>query len=159
MSQDTSRAASSLELDDIQVRGAITQRPSPYVAPTCWFASTTAAAGREWCDAAPLVGVRSARRLDAAPERLGLGGASPTRASGRLAFPGLLESFAPEFRQGMAARAAELGDVGDSSPELGKARWAPPDVHVAMACSAGRRAVGGMLEEPAALMSSCTELR
>jgi hypothetical protein len=28
-----------------------------------------------------------------------------------------LDSFAPEFRHGMAARAAELGDVGDSSPE------------------------------------------
>ena len=27
-----------------------------------------------------------------------------------------LETFAPEFRQGMAARAAELGDVGDSAP-------------------------------------------
>ena len=44
-----------------------------------------------------------------------------------------LESFAPEFRQGMAARAAELGDVGDSSPD----RWEPPlgtpDVHVAIA--------------------------
>jgi hypothetical protein len=33
-----------------------------------------------------------------------------------------LESFAPEFRQGMAARAPHLGDVGDSSP----AHWEPP---------------------------------
>ena len=37
-----------------------------------------------------------------------------------------LDSFAPEFRQGMAARAAELGDVGESSPaRLGEtARYA-----------------------------------
>ncbi len=46
-----------------------------------------------------------------------------------------LESFLPEFRQGMAARAAELGDVGESSPE----RWEKPlgtaEVHVALRCS------------------------
>ena len=59
-----------------------------------------------------------------------------------LTYPGLqalgvpqesLDSFAPEFRQGMAARAAELGDVGESSP----ANWEKPlgtaDVHVALA--------------------------
>ncbi len=44
-----------------------------------------------------------------------------------------LDSFAPEFRQGMAARADELGDVGESSP----ANWEHPlgtgDVHVAIA--------------------------
>ena len=46
-----------------------------------------------------------------------------------------LDSFAPEFREGMAARAALLGDVGESSPE----HWEPPlgsaDVHVAIAVS------------------------
>ena len=44
-----------------------------------------------------------------------------------------LDSFAPEFREGMAARAAVLGDVGESGPE----HWEPPlgsaDVHVAIA--------------------------
>ena len=44
-----------------------------------------------------------------------------------------LDSFAPEFRQGMAARAVELGDVGESGPN----RWEKPlgsaDVHVALA--------------------------
>ena len=33
-----------------------------------------------------------------------------------------LDSFAPEFREGMAARAALLGDVGESGPE----HWEPP---------------------------------
>ncbi|NNG40563.1 Dyp-type peroxidase [Flexivirga sp. ID2601S] len=41
-----------------------------------------------------------------------------------------LATFSPEFQQGMAARAAELGDVGDSSP----ANWEGPlgskDVHL-----------------------------
>ena len=44
-----------------------------------------------------------------------------------------LDSFAPEFRQGMAARAAELGDVGDSAPEHWESPLGTPDVHVAMA--------------------------
>jgi Dyp-type peroxidase family len=43
-----------------------------------------------------------------------------------------LDSFAPEFRQGMAARAAELGDVGDSSPENWEQPLGSPEVHVAL---------------------------
>jgi Dyp-type peroxidase family len=45
----------------------------------------------------------------------------------------ILASFPAEFREGMAARAETLGDVGESSPE----HWEPPlgstDVHVALA--------------------------
>ena len=44
-----------------------------------------------------------------------------------------LDSFAPEFRQGMAARAAELGDLGESSPEHWEKPLGSPDVHVALA--------------------------
>ena len=44
-----------------------------------------------------------------------------------------LDSFAPEFRQGMAARAAELGDVGESSPENWEKPLGTSDVHVALA--------------------------
>ncbi len=43
-----------------------------------------------------------------------------------------LDSFAPEFRQGMAARAAELGDVGASAPEHWEQPLGSPDVHVAL---------------------------
>jgi Dyp-type peroxidase family len=43
-----------------------------------------------------------------------------------------LESFSWEFRQGMAARAGDLGDVGESAPE----NWEPPlgssDLHVVL---------------------------
>ena len=49
-----------------------------------------------------------------------------------------LDSFAPEFRQGMAARAAHLGDVGESGP----ANWEWPlgtgEVHVAIAAISHR---------------------
>ena len=54
-----------------------------------------------------------------------------------------LDSFAPEFRQGMAARAAELGDVGESSPANWEKPLGTPDVHVALAAlspDAGRLA-------------------
>ena len=43
-----------------------------------------------------------------------------------------LDSFAPEFRQGMAARAAELGDTGESSPENWEKPLGSPAVHVAL---------------------------
>jgi Dyp-type peroxidase family len=44
-----------------------------------------------------------------------------------------LDSFAPEFRQGMAARAAELGDVGESGPDHWEEPLGSPDVHIALA--------------------------
>src|SRR5205085_5655134 len=44
-----------------------------------------------------------------------------------------LDSFAPEFREGMAARAASLGDVGDSSPGNWEKPLGTSDVHVALA--------------------------
>ena len=44
-----------------------------------------------------------------------------------------LDSFAPEFREGMAARAALLGDVGESSPEHWEKPLGSSDVHVALA--------------------------
>jgi Dyp-type peroxidase family len=43
-----------------------------------------------------------------------------------------LDSFAPEFQQGMAARATELGDVGDSSPEHWEQPLGTPAVHIAL---------------------------
>jgi Dyp-type peroxidase family len=65
--------------------------------------------------------------------------AGDTWVSVALSFQGLkalgvpqasLDSFAPEFQQGMAARARMLGDTGESSPE----RWEKPlgsaDVHI-----------------------------
>jgi Dyp-type peroxidase family len=41
-----------------------------------------------------------------------------------------IDSMAWEFRQGMAARAKELGDFGESAPENWEAPFQTPDVHV-----------------------------
>lgn len=43
-----------------------------------------------------------------------------------------LETFAPEFRQGMAARAELLGDVGPNAPENWESPLGSDDVHLAM---------------------------
>jgi Dyp-type peroxidase family len=50
-----------------------------------------------------------------------------------LGVPGdTLASFPQEFQQGMAARAAELGDTGENAPEHWEAPLGSPDVHLAI---------------------------
>jgi Dyp-type peroxidase family len=121
----------SLELGDIQ-SGVLHERPSPYIGTYLLVRIDDRAAGRE------LV-----RRLLPLVDFGTLAADPPAGAWITVAFtyPGLvalgvppssLDSFAPEFRQGMAARAAELGDVGESGP----GNWEKPlgtgDVHVAL---------------------------
>ena len=67
--------------------------------------------------------------------------AGDTWVSVALTYPGLealgvpqdsLDSFAWEFRQGMAARATALGDTGESSPEHWEKPLGTRDVHVVL---------------------------
>lgn len=121
-----------LELDDIQ-SGALHERPSPYVGSYLLLRIDDRAAGRELVRR--LIPLVDSGRPAAIPSH----GAWITVV---LTYKGLealgvpqssLDSFAPEFREGMAARAEHLGDVGASSP----ANWERPlgtgDVHVALA--------------------------
>ena len=122
----------TLELDDIQ-SGALHERPSPYVGSYLLLRIDDRAAGRE------LV-----RRLQAVVDT---GTPSPDPAHDAwmtvaFTYPGLkalgvpqssLDSFAPEFREGMAARATHLGDVGESSPEHWEKPLGTAEVHVAIA--------------------------
>ena len=48
-----------------------------------------------------------------------------------------LDSFSPEFQQGMAARAALLGDVGESAPANWEKPFGTPDVHVLLSAVCG----------------------
>src|SRR3954451_12706783 len=122
----------ALELDDIQ-SGALHERPSPYAGAYLLLRIDDRAAGRE------LV-----RRL----QRIVDGGrpssdpAHDAWITADFTYQGLkalgvpqssLDSFAPEFREGMAARAALLGDVGESSPEHWEKPLGSSDVHVALA--------------------------
>src|SRR5213080_1196415 len=106
----TAGEGASLELDDIQ-SGALHERPSPYVGRYLLLRIDDRAAGRELVRR--LLPVVDSGRPSATPER-------DAWVTVAFTFEGLkalgvpqqsLESFAPEFRQGMAARAAELGDV------------------------------------------------
>jgi len=120
-----------LELDDIQ-SGVLRPRPSPYAATYVLFRIDDRHAGRELMRRLGAVVASAAQTTSPAGDAW---------VSAALTWSGLvalgvpresLDSFAWEFRQGMAARADALGDSGESSP----ACWEPPlgsrDVHVIM---------------------------
>lgn len=119
----------ALEFDDIQ-SGVLRPRPTPFHATYIIVRIDDRGAGRELMRR--LSGVVSSAAHADSPT-------GDTWLSASLTFTGLkalgvpedsLQSFSPQFRQGMAARAHLLGDVGESSPE----RWEKPlgsgDVHV-----------------------------
>jgi Dyp-type peroxidase family len=120
-----------LELDDIQA-GALFERPSPYVGKYLMLRIADRADGREL--------VRRLHRVASSSRTSDSG--NDTSLTVAFTYSGLealgvpqtsLDSFVPEFREGMKARAGLLGDVGESGPE----HWEPPfgsaDVHVAIA--------------------------
>ncbi|WP_028643225.1 Dyp-type peroxidase [Nocardioides sp. URHA0020] len=121
----------SLELDDIQA-GALYERPSPYVGTYLLLCIRDRRDGREL--------VRRLRRL--VEPATAVGPVGETSVTVAFTYRGLealgvpqasLDSFSPEFRQGMAARAAVLGDTGESGPERWEEPLGSPDVHVAIA--------------------------
>jgi Dyp-type peroxidase family len=118
-----------LELDDIQ-SGVLRPRPTPYVATYIALRIDEPEAGRELMR-------RVARVVTSA--------ASPTSpladtwVSVALTYEGFralgvpqesLDSFSWEFRQGMAARAKDLGDTGESAPENWEEPLGTGQVHV-----------------------------
>ena len=120
-----------LELDDIQ-SGVLRPRPSPYAATYVLFRIDERKAGREL-----MRRIRPVVASAAHPESP----AGNTWVSVALSFQGLkalgvpqasLDSFSPEFQQGMAARAGILGDTGESSPEHWEKPLGSADVHVVL---------------------------
>ncbi|HYV11035.1 MAG TPA: hypothetical protein VE980_09080, partial [Pyrinomonadaceae bacterium] len=120
-----------LELDDIQ-SGVLRPRPTPYVATYIAFRIDEPKAGRD---------------LLARISRVVTSAANPTSpladtsVSVALTYQGLkalgvpqqtLDSLAWEFRQGMAARAQELGDTGESAPENWEEPLGSSDLHVVL---------------------------
>src|SRR5215217_7057013 len=120
-----------LELDDIQ-SGVLRPRPTPYVATYIAFRIDDAKAGRD---------------LMARISRVVTSAANPTSpladtwVSVALTYQGLkalgvpqeaLESLAWEFLQGMAARAHDLGDTGESAPEHWEEPLGSSDLHVVL---------------------------
>ncbi|WP_405142789.1 Dyp-type peroxidase [Sphaerisporangium sp. NBC_01403] len=128
MSEQTQVA---LELHDIQ-RGVLSPRPTPYAATYILFRIDDRAHGKE------LMRRVSAVVTSAADSASPLG---ETWVSVAVTYYGLralgvpqdsLDTFAWEFRQGMAARANALGDIYESSPENWEPPLGTPDVHVVL---------------------------
>jgi len=122
-------SGSVLELDDIQ-SGVLRPRPAPYAAAYVLFRVDERKAGRELMRRIRPVVASAAH--PASP-------AGDTWVSVALSFQGLqalgvprasLDSFSPEFQQGMAARARTLGDTDESSPEHWEKPLGSADVHV-----------------------------
>src|SRR5215218_8762166 len=121
-----------LELDDIQ-SGALHERPAPYVGRYLLLRIDERAAGRELVRRLHPV-VDSGRQSADPAHDAWITVAFTYHGLEALGVPqDSLDSFAPVFRQGMAARAAELGDVGESSPEHWEKPLGTADVHVALA--------------------------
>ena len=124
---DTSSTA--LELDDIQ-SGVLRPRPSPFAATYIALRIDDRAKGREMLRKISTVVTSSANPTSPL---------SDTWVSVALTCSGIkalgvpqaaIDSMAWEFRQGMAARAKELGDFGESAPENWEAPFQTSDVHV-----------------------------
>ena len=120
-----------LELDDIQ-SGVLRPRPSPYAATYIILRIDDRKAGRELM-----------RRLSTVVASCGhlTSPAGDAWVSVSLTFQGLkalgvppdsLNSFPPEFQQGMAARANELGDTEENAPQNWEKPLGTPDVHVVL---------------------------
>jgi Dyp-type peroxidase family len=125
----------TLELDDIQ-SGALRPRPSPYAGTYLLLRIDDRHAGRALLR-------RLIPLLASAADGSGPGGQAWLTAA--LSFQGLralgvpqasLDSFPPAFQQGMAARAEQIGDAGESAPEHWEAPFGSADVHLALAALA-----------------------
>ncbi len=124
-------SAQKLELHDIQ-SGVLRPRPTPFQATYIILRIDEAAAGRELMGRLRSI-VASAAHSES-PAR-------DTWVSASLSYAGLkalgvraesLDSFPTPFKQGMAARAAMLGDDGESSPEHWEKPLGSDEVHVVL---------------------------
>jgi len=132
MSAASTRAAGTgLELDDIQ-RGVLHQRPSPYVGTYLLLRIGSRQAGRKLVQRLYPV-IEAAQGASSPAPDASIAVAFTYQGLKALGVPqDSLDSFAPEFRQGMAARAAHLGDTGDSGPGNWEKPLGRPEVHVAV---------------------------
>jgi Dyp-type peroxidase family len=118
-----------LDLDDIQ-NGALHPRPLPYAGAYVFLRIGDRHAGRELLRRMLPSLADATKPADAAQQAW---------VSAALTFQGLkalgvprdsLDSFPLAFQQGMAARAAMLGDVGENGPEHWESPLGSPDVHI-----------------------------
>ena len=119
-----------LALNDIQ-SGVLRPRPSPYASTYLVVRIDDPKAGRELMGRLAQVVSSAAATTSAAQANTWVSVSLTYRGLEALGVPqDSLDSFAWEFKQGMAARAKALGDVGESAPEHWEAPLGTNDVHV-----------------------------
>src|SRR3954469_21055619 len=120
-----------LELDDIQ-SGVLRPRPTPYAATYIAFRIDDRKAGRELMRRVSKV-VTSAANPKGPLADVSVSVALTCKGLEALGVPPeSIDSLSWEFRQGMAARASELGDVGESAPEKWEQPLGSTDLHVVL---------------------------
>ena len=121
-----------LEFNDIQ-SGVLRPRPTPYAATYIILRIDDRAAGHELLKRL-IPKIASATDLTSPAGDAWVAVALSYHGLKALGVPqASLASFSPEFQQGMAARAAELGDVGESDPENWERPWGTSEVHLVLA--------------------------
>jgi Dyp-type peroxidase family len=132
-----------LEFNDVQA-GVLRPRPSPYVGTYLLFTVSSPQDGRALL-ARTLPMIRSAAEPGGQDGALTVSVALTFQGLKALGVPAAsLDSFAPEFVQGMAARAAELYDVGASAPLQWEKPFGSAEIHVGVLAVAAER--GGLDE-------------
>src|SRR4051812_1234795 len=128
MSDTTSNV---LELDDIQA-GVLRPRPTPYAATYIGFRIDDRKTGRELMQRVSKV-VTSAANPKGPLADVSVSVAVTCKGLEVLGVPHeAIDSMSWEFRQGMVARASELGDVAESAPENWEQPLGSSDLHVVL---------------------------
>ncbi|WP_327255808.1 Dyp-type peroxidase [Streptomyces sp. NBC_01244] len=143
----------SLQLEDIQ-GGVLHPLPCPYVGVFTLLRIDNAESGRELL--AQLIPSLRTAEEPASPEAdAWLSVALTYKGMQALGAPqASLESFAPEFRAGMAAQADRLHDVGESAPTHWEAPLGSPDVHMVLTSMApDQERLDAQLERAEAMLS------
>jgi len=133
------QSAAALEFEDIQAP-VLRKRPLPYFGAFFVLRIDDPTDGREMvrrlvpqvASAAGSKKPADAAQINVALTYQGLKALGVPQAS--------LESFSPEFRQGMAARAEMLGDLGESAPANWEKPFGTQDAHVVLAVVSGEEA-------------------
>jgi len=121
----------ALELDDIQ-SGVLRPRPTPYAAAYIAFRIDDRETGRELMKRVSKV-VTSAANPRGPLADVSVSVAVTCKGLEALGVPqDAIDSLSWEFRQGMAARAHELGDFGESAPENWEQPLGSSDLHVVL---------------------------
>src|SRR5215469_12172708 len=124
-----------LEFDDIQ-SGVLHPRPAPYAATYIMVRIDDRAAGHQLLKRLTPA-IASASDLTSPAGDAWVAVALSYHGLSALGLPqASFDSFSLEFRQGMAARAAELGDVGASAPENWERPLGTSEVHLVIAAVA-----------------------